>query len=616
MTLKNVWEMNKQWLQKNMPAVAVKLNGIDKEIQVSTIETKYGWNVRISKKDFFSFLLHSLYNREREYRGISRNIQPGYRTLVIVGCVGMDFLHYIADNYLNIKHIILVEPHVEVFRAFLERWSIVEAFGIFSKVSLIIGEKEDTVKDWLKQALATGMLEDKTVALIGTHNYRWNFSNYFACVESAVVESIRFSRVNHNTMQAFRNFWLLNTWHNLQYGDAYMEDFKEEFQGKPAIIVSAGPSLDKNIHLLQKASEKALIVAVGSAMTILEARGIKPHFRIAIDPGEANEKLFSVLNTNEIPLLYSEHLFYSILPQYAGAKVQLNLAGNSAIISHLHQCSKISRDTISSGFSVANVAASLLAYWQCNPIVFVGQDLAYTEERLHAKGAWDSETEAKHIRRHYLRKDIFGQDVYTDAPFEGMRQIFERIISMHPQLQFFNATEGGIAIQGAPNRELRELLNEWEGAPHSYKEAISGKIVELKNNGISKKRINVLQEGALVFQKEMEEYLGKIEQSKRLGRRLLKKGQPLSGKEAKQIVRSIEKLQKEPMDVVLGPIFEEAFRMRREGYFRQQRENKTMISHAQLFFLELCEKEEYVKRFLQVIGWYINGEEFKVVVQE
>lgn len=52
----------------------------------------------------------------------------------------------------------------------------------------------------------------------------------------------------------------------------------------PVIIVSAGPSLDKNVKELRKAQGKAFIIVVDAALrTVLQA-GVQPDIVCTIDP--------------------------------------------------------------------------------------------------------------------------------------------------------------------------------------------------------------------------------------------------------------------------------------------------------------------------------------------
>ena len=63
----------------------------------------------------------------------------------------------------------------------------------------------------------------------------------------------------------------------------------------PVIIVSAGPSLDKNVKELRKAQGKAFIIVVDAALrTVLQA-GVQPDIVCTIDP-ESPERFFEGRN--------------------------------------------------------------------------------------------------------------------------------------------------------------------------------------------------------------------------------------------------------------------------------------------------------------------------------
>ena len=58
---------------------------------------------------------------------------------------------------------------------------------------------------------------------------------------------------------------------------------QDKYKGKPAIIVSAGPSLRKNKHLLKEMAGKAVIIAVQTTLQPLLEMGIEPNFVTSLD---------------------------------------------------------------------------------------------------------------------------------------------------------------------------------------------------------------------------------------------------------------------------------------------------------------------------------------------
>lgn len=67
---------------------------------------------------------------------------------------------------------------------------------------------------------------------------------------------------------------------NCRSGADYKDYFPEDV---PAIIVAAGPSLQKNVDLLKKAKGKAITIVVDSAINTVMAHGVMPDFVITVD---------------------------------------------------------------------------------------------------------------------------------------------------------------------------------------------------------------------------------------------------------------------------------------------------------------------------------------------
>ena len=64
----------------------------------------------------------------------------------------------------------------------------------------------------------------------------------------------------------------------------------EHFKDVPLVIVSAGPSLDRNIRDLRGMENRCFLLAVDTALRPLLAAGIVPHAVIIADPTELNAR--------------------------------------------------------------------------------------------------------------------------------------------------------------------------------------------------------------------------------------------------------------------------------------------------------------------------------------
>ncbi len=147
-----------------------------------------------------------------------------------------------------------------------------------------------------------------------------------------------------------------------------------KFEGIPVVIVSAGPSLNKNIHLIKKLKGKAVILCVGTAYRALKRHAIKPDFIVSFDGGIANYRQFEKLEFGDIPLIYDPVIYPDIIKEYDGPMVTANIS-NSFLVWLEKQLDFEAGDLLV-GPSVANVTYDLARKIGGNPIIFTAQDLA------------------------------------------------------------------------------------------------------------------------------------------------------------------------------------------------------------------------------------------------
>ncbi len=105
----------------------------------------------------------------------------------------------------------------------------------------------------------------------------------------------------------------------------------------------------------------------------------------------------------------------------------------------------------------------LAIYLGCNNIIFIGQDLAYTGERLHSNSS-TLETEGGNIGMYddnIYADDINGNKVRTSFELDAYRRYIEFYIHMLKNINFINSTEGGANIKGTKVMPLKESLNKY-----------------------------------------------------------------------------------------------------------------------------------------------------------
>lgn len=256
---------------------------------------------------------------------------------------------------------------------------------------------------------------------------------------------------------------------------------QNHLRGLPAIIIAAGPSLAKNVHLLEQIHDRVLLLATDTTLELLLDRGITPHFVVTVDPTELNLRhfkrdrypksctlIFDPEARPELPSLFArcltymtdKHPFFHWLNQQAGPK-----------------------GTIPKGSMVSHTAFYLARQWGCSPLIFIGQDLALDP---HTGGTHIPAT-ANYRQVEYVQDDpahihvplgaagqskeplywvdgVDGTPVPTIQSFLAYLRMLEVDIRQTSQ-PVIDATEGGAKIQGTHIRPLADVLNEYGRMP-------------------------------------------------------------------------------------------------------------------------------------------------------
>jgi len=247
---------------------------------------------------------------------------------------------------------------------------------------------------------------------------------------------------------------------------------KDVFKGRPVIIVSAGPSLDRNLHLLEKAKGKAIIIAVDAVIPTLLPCGIIPDMIVGIDPLKNNIHMFKdnpllkevpfvclAQYTPEIVRMYPGPMFFNSVPQNIAYKWLSYFWDDKGYI-----------DCI--GGSVAHLAFGVAEFIGSDVIAFVGQDLSFNKA-VHSKGFKDiiDVLEKKSIRdgTDEVRDqtigsvpalNIFDEDVSSRGDFMSFKTSFENRIKIFDGT-VINATEGGLPIDGAAPMRLADFIDQY-----------------------------------------------------------------------------------------------------------------------------------------------------------
>ncbi|MEN9343898.1 MAG: hypothetical protein RLZZ453_685 [Chlamydiota bacterium] len=246
---------------------------------------------------------------------------------------------------------------------------------------------------------------------------------------------------------------------------AIVNRWKGRFEGIPAIICGAGPSLHKEIASLKQLEDQALIMAGGSTMTALSYHGIEPHLALAIDPNKEEFHRLKEANFFHTPLIYGSRLEKDVLNLWSYDLGYLISDTGGPCERHLEQALNLEDLPVGpelgmEALSITTLAIAMAVHMGCNPIILCGIDLAYTDSAAYTTGILSSSTDAMDTRsseRKCSRKDIHGRSIQTAVKWIMESECISTFAKMHPKTRFINVSQGGLGFKGIENSSLGKM---------------------------------------------------------------------------------------------------------------------------------------------------------------
>lgn len=236
-----------------------------------------------------------------------------------------------------------------------------------------------------------------------------------------------------------------------------IKELKGIFENKPGIVVATGPSLNKNIHLLKGLENKAVLCAADASVRVMKKHGLKPHLVTSLERVLPTSKLFEGLTKDDVQDVYLAACPVIRPETYA------NFPGERIIVYRNFATFKwidIDKGILDIGPSAANMAFKVLEYLGCNPIILMGQDLAFGENELtHANGATFGEKEDQyHTKRQILEVEgNYLPKIKTTDVWYKFLKFYEKDVHEFKG-EVINATEGGAKIPGTKVMYFKDVI--------------------------------------------------------------------------------------------------------------------------------------------------------------
>lgn len=444
----------------------------EENYQIRSIPTKTTEYALEVTKEGTVYRLNSKYDPIREARTwadqfTAKNLDTVF---VLFGLGNGIFARELA-NKMEDNKLIIYEPSMDIFQHVLSEYSLVDLFAN-KRVMLIV----------------KGLNDYEYPLLISEHLNWINLFSQIKCVHPG------YDKLFPETFQYFDNTLQDNTFNNVIAKNTFEYLGKSVFENVidhikylkdsitiwdlmkripkeiPAIIVAAGPSLNKNIEVLKQAKGKSIIFAVDRAYETLLEHNIEPDMVVLLDSAKAlkycgNQKGFKT------PLLCCLEGSPEIMNNHDGTKI---IYACEEYVRNIYKELKKPFKKIGLGGSVTTAAFAVTLSMNFSHIVFIGLDLAFSGGLTHAGSHQETNTEKRRSIELYV-EDIEGNTVKTRHDWYTFIRWFENVILQITgnEYDIIDATEGGAKVKGTRIMKLQEVVDQYCVKEFDFKDIIN-----------------------------------------------------------------------------------------------------------------------------------------------
>ncbi|EOH1630165.1 6-hydroxymethylpterin diphosphokinase MptE-like protein [Campylobacter coli] len=262
-------------------------------------------------------------------------------------------------------------------------------------------------------------------------NSNLSFQSYFHFLQNipSMLESIPFQRILSQRKNKFDN----------------------------AIVVSAGPSLAKQLPLLKACQDKAVIFCADGALSMLEKEGIVPDYVTNLDFTDLAMKFFQNKENLKQSIIALECATHPNVARSLNAENCMIVLRNKALYQRFNFNDFGYIDT---GTHVSHFSYTLALALGFKNIIMIGQDLAFDEEgNSHSKGFDFGEKFEEEHKKYKLKIPAYAGkgEVLTHTTWNDYRIKLEYLFACNDQkAKFYNATEGGARINFTEELSFKE----------------------------------------------------------------------------------------------------------------------------------------------------------------
>ena len=343
--------------------------------------------------------------------------------LIVVG-VGLGLhLDFLAEAF-QIENLIILEPEKDFFYISLHIIDWEKILKNINTVQFFIGEDAKDIKlllkyfDYITYFLAT-------TGFIFIHYTTPETENLLKKLSVEISEKISGLGFFDDEIISLKHT-LINIKNRIPLFNIGLEKGKPRSLPKAAAVVGSGPSLDKLLPYLKRYRDKLFIISCGTALGILEKNGIVPDLHVNIERNKAPYDVVIQTTSEEyrekVDFLGANNNWPEFFKAFGRNAYYLKANDTGSLLFKDYEKLYYVNPT------VTNTGLSIAGYLGFEKVFLFGVDLAFPEEKQHAKGSYYDTLPNFRYESHLEVEGNFGGTLKTSRVFYiGIQRMNEAI---------------------------------------------------------------------------------------------------------------------------------------------------------------------------------------------
>ena len=415
-----------------------------------------------------NILLHSKYDPQKEGQDFAKNIQPGSRVCLYGFGLGYH-INPLLEKIGPDGFLLVIELNADILSTALR---IKDHTGLFrdNRFKLIFGVDESKVSDEISQQMQRieGDPSDKLEILFHAPSFKCIPDNF-----PALKNALEILLMERRFPAVFGDLEKINVAQNEEKvkNTPGINSLKNVHSGQPALLVSAGPSLDAALPYLKYLRNDFVLTCVDTAFLSLVNNGIHPDYVFSLDPQYESAFHFADYKRGSTKLVFTPTVNHNVLRNFHGACFVVYKEG------HYQQKDIEEKGLTQAGGSVACLGVDILIQLGCDPVFLIGQDCAFTGNRYYSKHTRfnqqlltritvSAQLEKLHQNKFQEKKSVkikstYGNKILTDQLMYSYLRNLEQIAQQNKNIRIYNLCSQGAAIDGIESLHSISELKHW-----------------------------------------------------------------------------------------------------------------------------------------------------------